>query len=94
MSLNPGQQLEQYSLRYPQEVLRVTAEIDGETDEILIFRGFSSSLVRATAADPDVAVLPATAKIISIDRLQGPYNPDTPQYLEQALTWSDFQTRL
>ncbi|MEM6425858.1 MAG: hypothetical protein AAGF66_11905 [Cyanobacteria bacterium P01_H01_bin.119] len=94
MSLNPGQQLEQYSLRYPQEVLRVTAEIDGETDEILIFRGFSSSLVRSTAADPDVAVLPATAKIISIDRLQGPYNPDTPQYLEQALTWSDFQTRL
>ncbi|MEO0532633.1 MAG: hypothetical protein AAF215_02040 [Cyanobacteria bacterium P01_A01_bin.123] len=94
MTLTPGQQLEQYSLRYPQEVLLVKAEIDGEADEIIIFRGFSSSLMRPTAADPDVAVLPIGATIQSIDRLQGPYTPNNPQYLEQGLDWATFQARL
>jgi hypothetical protein len=87
----PGFRLEQYTLRHPQAVLRVQARVTGEMDEILIFRGFSSSLVRPTAFDPDVPVLPEDATIDSIDILAGPYNPDQPRYLHQGLSWEEMQ---
>lgn len=86
--------LEQYTERRRQEVLLVTAEVNGEWDEIAIFRGFSSSLVRPTAFDPDVPVLPDMATIVRIDRLLGPYNPQAPQYLQQGLTWETIQPLL
>lgn len=89
-----GQRLEQYTIKRPQEVLIVTAEIDGEEDQIAIFKGFSSSLMRPTAFDPDVPVLPAEAKIIKIDRVASPYNPDSPRYLQQGLTWEIMQQLL
>jgi hypothetical protein len=79
--------LEQYTTKRPQEVLIVRIEINGETDEIAIFKGFSSSLMRPTAFDPDVPVLPDTAKILEIDRLFSPYNPTKPRYIQQGLTW-------
>ena len=44
--------LEQYTVKRPQEVLIVKIETEGEFDEIAIFKGFSSSLVRSTAFDP------------------------------------------
>ncbi|MGF1459131.1 MAG: hypothetical protein ACFBSG_08895 [Leptolyngbyaceae cyanobacterium] len=94
MTIPPIQRLEQYALRFPQEVLMVNAEVAGEEDCVVIFRGFSSSLMRPTAADPEVPVLPTDAVIHSIDRLQGPYNPDHPQYLEQDIAWSAFCNRL
>lgn len=90
----PGIRLEQYTLKHPQEVLLVTAEVDGEIDEVVIFRGFSSSLMRPTAFDPEVPVLPEQATIQKIDRLAGPFNPDDPRYLERDLSWSVFQDRL
>ncbi|NJL85905.1 MAG: hypothetical protein HC886_07875 [Leptolyngbyaceae cyanobacterium SM1_1_3] len=90
--LSIGQQLEQYTLKRPTEVLRVRAEIAGEEDEVMIFRGFSSSLMRPTAFDPDVPVLPQDAKIVEIDRLRGPYIPTDPQYIAQGLTWAEFET--
>ena len=86
--------LEQYTLKRPQEVLLVTAEIEGETDQVVIFRGFSSSLMRPTAFDPEVPVLPTEAQILTIDRLQGPYTPDQPRYLEQGLTVEAMQALL
>lgn len=86
--------LEQYTLKRPQEVLLVTVAIAGETDQVMIFKGFSSSLMRPTAFDPDVPVLPDDAEIVAIDRLQGPYNPAAPRYLEQGVTWNDMQSRL
>jgi len=89
-----GQQLEQYTLRHPQEVLLVQAEIDGELDEIAIFKGFSSSLMRSTAFDPDIPVIPDRTKIIKIDRLEAPYTPAHPRHIQQGLTWEDFQTLL
>lgn len=92
--MTPGTRLEQYTLRHPQEVLLVEAEIDGEADQILIFKGFSSSLLRPTAFDPDVPVLPAAAVIQSIDRLASPYTPNTPNYLERGLSWADFEAKL
>jgi len=89
-----GHRLEQYSLKRPQEVLIVAAEINGEPDQITIFKGFSSSLMRPTAFDPDVPMLPETAQIFSIDRLQAPYNPDQPNYIQQGLTLSEMQDLL
>lgn len=94
MKRSIGFQLEQYTLKRPQEVLLVTAEIEGEYDQVAIFKGFSSSLVRPTAFDPDVPVLPDDAKIISIDRLQSPYNPQNPRYIQQGLTLEEMQTLL
>ena len=94
MAQSIGQRLEQYTLKHPQEVLLVTAEIEGETDQIAIFKGFSSSLSRSTSFDPEVPVIPAEAKIISIDRVESPYNPESPQYIQQELTWEEMQTLL
>jgi hypothetical protein len=94
MANSIGYRLEQYTLKRPQEVLIVTAEINGETDEITIYKGFSSSLVNPTAFDPDVPVLPEQAQILTIDRLQSPYNPQHPRYIQQGLTWEEMQTLL
>jgi hypothetical protein len=69
-------------------------EIDGERDEIAIFKGFSSSLMRPTATDPDIPVLPDSAKIITIDRVASPFNPNDPQYIQQGLTWETIQSLL
>jgi hypothetical protein len=90
----PIQRLESYTLRHTQEVLLVTAAIAGEPAEIVVFRGFSSSLTGPTAFDPDVPVLPPEAEIVAVDRLQGPYNPDLPHYLERDVPWALFATRL
>jgi hypothetical protein len=87
--------LEQYTLRKrPPEVLLVTIDDKGEADQIAIFKGFSSSLVRPTAYDPDVPVLPDTAEIKAIDRLAAPYNPQSPQYIQQGLSWAEMEDLL
>lgn len=86
MNNSIANRLEQYTIKRPSEVLLVAAEISGEPDQILIFKGFSSSLMRPTAFDPDVPVLPEFAKIVSIDRVKSPYNPDEPRYIQQGLT--------
>ncbi len=86
--------LENYTLRHPQEVLLVHAHIEEEPDQIMIFRGFSSSLMRPTAFDPEVPVLPASAVISQIDRLQSPYQPQHPQYLERNIPIVEFISRL
>lgn len=92
--VSPLVRLERYTEQRRQEVLLVTARVAGELDEILVFKGFSSSLVRSTAVDPDVELLPAGAEIVAIARLHAPYDPQNPQYLEQGLTWEALQARL
>lgn len=92
--MNKLLRLEQYTLKRPQELLLVQASIDDELDEVVIFKGFSSSLTRSTAFDPDVPVLPDTADIIAIDRLRSPYNPDAPQYIQQGLSWEEIEPLL
>jgi hypothetical protein len=89
-----ARRLEEYTIARSHEVLIVKAEIDGEFDEIAIFKGFSSSLVRSTASDPDVPVLPEGAKIVSVDRLHSPYNPNNPRYLQQGLSWETMRSLL
>lgn len=88
----PIHHLEQYSLRHRDQVLRVLAADQGEPVELLVFRGFSSSLTQPTAFDPDVPVLPASATIQSIQRFRNPYNPDQP--LAAPQTWEEFSMEL
>ena len=79
--------LEQYTLKRKREVLVVNLETaTGEPDMVMIYGGFSSSLMTATAFDPDIPVIAPDSKIISIDRLASPYNPDNPEYIEPGLT--------
>ncbi|NEO26521.1 MAG: hypothetical protein F6K03_06390 [Kamptonema sp. SIO4C4] len=93
MTQSFSKRLEAYTIKRPQEVLVVTADLEtGEQDQVLIYKGFSSSLWQATAFDPDVPVLPETATILSIDRVASPYNPDAPNYIEQGLTPEQMQT--
>lgn len=89
-----GQRLEKYTAKRPEEVLIVTAEIDSETERIIIFKGFSSSLTRPTAFDPEVPILPDSARIIAIERVASPYNPDNPKYLQQGITVETMQSLL
>ncbi len=86
--------LEQYTAKRSHEVLLVTIEVAGDSDQIAIFRGFSSSLMRPTAFDPEVPILSDQAKIITIDRVASPYNPQSPRYIQQGLTWETMQPLL
>ncbi|ABB56395.1 DUF7734 family protein [Synechococcus elongatus] len=88
----PIHQLEQYSLRHRDWVLRVLAEDQGKAVELLVFRGFSSSLTQPTDFDPDVPVLPASATIQSVQRFRSPYNAEQP--LAPPQTWADFAAAL
>jgi hypothetical protein len=90
MMQSAGKRLEQYTLIHPKEVLLVKVEIEGELDEISIFKGFSSSLMRSTAFDPDIPILPEEAVIHNVDRLLAPYNPAYPHFIQQNLSWTDF----
>lgn len=94
--MNPsvGKRLERYTAKRSHEVLLVAVEIEGEPDQIAIFKGFSSSLMRPTAFDPEVPVLPNEAKILTIDRVASPYNPQSPRYIQQGLTWETIQPLL
>lgn len=94
MNDSVGRRLEKYTAIATNEVLVVTAEIADEIDQIAIFKGFSSSLMRPTAFDPEVQVLPDEAKILSIDRVASPYNPSSPRYIQQGLTWETIQPLL
>jgi hypothetical protein len=90
----PQERLENYSRSHPQEVLRLTVRDQQGEAELLIYKGFTSSLTRPTAFDPDVPMLDPTAEILWIDRIQAPYQPQNIRYLEQHLTWPEFEARL
>ncbi|MBH8555467.1 hypothetical protein I8751_24600 [Nostocaceae cyanobacterium CENA357] len=94
MNNSIGKRLEQYTTKRPQEVLLVTVEIADKQDQVVIFKGFSSSLMHPTAFDPDVPVIPDEAIIISVDRVASPYNPEAPHYIQQGLTWENMQALL
>ncbi|KAH7279576.1 hypothetical protein KP509_37G025000 [Ceratopteris richardii] len=82
--------LEAYTEKVPSELLLVHAMVDDEEDEVLIFKGHSSSLMRATSPDLEDTLLPPTATILGIDRMKGPYNPDKPKFIERGLSWNNF----
>ena len=71
--------IEELSRSRPDRVVRLTGELPGdgglEPFELLIFRGFSSSVSHPTAFDPDQPALPEAAQLDSGELLHGPLNP-------------------
>ncbi len=71
--------LEAISRSRADRVLRLRGHLPAEEGlepfELLIFRGFSSSVSHPTAFDPDQPALPEAARISSGELLQGPLDP-------------------
>ena len=84
-------ELESISRDRPDRALRPQGEMgNGEALEVVIFRGFSSSLTHPTAFDPDQPLLPSEAKIESAVLLQAPLNPAAEQVLAGPRPAQDF----
>ena len=87
-------QLEALSSRFPQRALRLRGTLPGdqgpEPFELVLFRGFSSSLTHPTAFDPDQPLLPSEATINSAVLLQAPLNPAAEQVLAGPRPAQDF----
>lgn len=95
MSEAIGLRLEKYTLKRKQEVLMVNLETAaGEPDTVMIYGGFSSSLIRPTSFDPEIPVIADDSKITSIDRLVSPYDPNNPQYIESGVSLAAMTTVL
>ncbi|KAJ0240488.1 Uncharacterized protein HA466_0221180 [Hirschfeldia incana] len=83
--------LETYSQTCRDEALIVTATVDEEEVEVLIFKGFSSCLSGETAVDPARSVLPERAVITKIDRVRGPFDPSEIHYIQKGLSFQGFK---
>jgi hypothetical protein len=81
-------ELEAISRERPDRVLRLRGELPVDADghprapgearepfELLIFRGFSSSVSHPTGFDPDLPALPEGSTISAAELLAGPLNP-------------------
>lgn len=87
-------ELESISRDRPDRALRLQGRMgDGEALEVVIFRGFSSSLTHPTAFDPDQPLLPSEARIESAVLLQAPLNPAADQVLAGPRPAQDFLDR-
>ncbi|KAL4568111.1 hypothetical protein LXL04_023712 [Taraxacum kok-saghyz] len=84
--------LEFYTQVAKDEALLVKAIVEDHEVEVLIFKGFSSSLSSGTSPDPTRSILPARAIIKSIDRIKGPFDPSNIDYIEKDLTIEAFET--
>lgn len=72
--------LEAISRDRADRLLRLRGELplagaEREPFELLIFRGFSSSLSHPTGSDPDKPLLPAEARIDAAELLAAPFDP-------------------
>ncbi|XP_065857231.1 uncharacterized protein [Euphorbia lathyris] len=85
--------LESYSLSATDEALIVQAVVDDQQVEVVIFKGYSSSLTYKTSSDPSRSVIPGRAVIRSIDRIKAPFHPSNIHYLEKGLSWESFKSR-
>lgn len=84
-----------YSQSLRDEALLVTAMVDDQQVEVLIFKGFSSCLsynirLHRTHQKPFFH----RARIKFIDRAKAPFNPANTELIEKGLTWEAFQTRI
>ena len=86
--------LEAISRGRPDRVLCLRGELPGpdgpEPFELLIFRGFSSSVTHPTAFDPDQPALPEGAVLGRAELLQGPLNPSLKQVLSGPFSAESF----
>ena len=74
-------QLEAISSQRPDRVLRLAGLLAGEPFELLIFRGFSSSVTHPTAFDPDSPLLPEGTQIAAAELLRAPLKPGEEELL-------------
>ncbi|CAL9249001.1 unnamed protein product [Arabidopsis halleri] len=87
--------LEIYSQSCREEALIVTAIVDDEEVEVVIFKGVSACLSGETAVDPARSVLPERAVITKIDRVKGPFDPSQIHYIQKDISFQAFKdTRL
>ncbi|KAL8265593.1 hypothetical protein R6Q59_023723 [Mikania micrantha] len=84
--------LEFYTQVAKEEALLVNAVVDDQQVQLLVFKGFSSSLSSGTCFDPTRSILPAKAVIQSIDRVEGPFDPSNIDYIEKNLQVEAFTT--
>ncbi|KAI3714435.1 hypothetical protein L1987_73038 [Smallanthus sonchifolius] len=84
--------LEFYTQVAKEEALLVKAVVDNQQLQLLIFKGFSSSLSSGTCFDPTKSILPARAVIQCIDRVKGPFDPSNIDYIEKNLQVEAFKT--
>jgi hypothetical protein len=95
MPLSTLAQLEALSRLRPDRVVRlrglwpVAPGAAAECFELLIFRGFSSSVTHPTAFDPDQPALPAGAVLEQAELLQGPLDPRADRVLAGPLPVED-----
>ena len=82
--------LEELSRHHPDRVLRLRGTLPGdpaqlahlaEPFELLIFRGFSSSVTHPTAFDPDSPLLPEGTQIAAAELLRAPLKPGEEELL-------------
>lgn len=98
-------ELEALSRQRPDRVLRLRGELPVDGDglpaagggrregfELLIFRGFSSSVSHPTAFDPDVPALPEGSTISGAELLAGPLNPAAEQLIAGPAPVERFRT--
>lgn len=71
---------------------QAAAAVAEEAFELLIFRGFSSSVTHPTAFDPDRPALPEGALIASAELLAGPLDPSQDHRLAGPLPVEAFLT--
>lgn len=86
--------LETYTRKRPTEVLLVRIRVDDSDEEVLVFRGASSYLTRATPTDPGQPVIPESAELLGVDRQRAPYDPITPVILDANLQMEDLRKLL
>jgi len=92
--------MERFTKARPGEVLlaRYRREPGGEEDEVIVYRGASSSLVRRTEREEAMSVLAPRSRLASVDWMQGPFKPtrkavdpegtqgDDQEYFKKGLT--------
>ena len=84
--------MEEYTIKRKSEVLIVDLTTPAEeSDTVMIFNGFSSSLVHPTAYDPNIPVIAPDSQIKAIARVKSPYNPSNPEYIETGLTPAEME---
>ena len=91
-------QLETISHGRPDRVLRLRGTLPAdpgcdrlelEPFELLIFRGFSSSITHPTAFDPDQPALPEGSRLETAELLEGPLRPGAERLLRSGVV-TDF----
>ncbi|MBC8121815.1 MAG: hypothetical protein H7Y22_08275 [Gemmatimonadaceae bacterium] len=80
-----GEALEAYTRKRPNEVLLLRVCANGSEEEVLVFRGASSYLTRATPSDPGEPIPPVESELLSLDRQRAPYSPINPNIIAANL---------